>query len=380
MSNQSQFDPAEQEWSALSATKLDDQVWRAIGHYQRAMFDLGASKGEAGKILHDVLGTDIETAIKRDGIEAVVIVLKGIIVDLGNGSMPSSGSSPAVPLEAPGIDSDGVIDSACSGQQSVLSTEVVLPDRPGTFNPLAGALYVQQASDLIQHMIAKNVLVKSEGEAVNGDYGLIPGSKKPSLFKSGAEKLCAAFGIRPVPILLPDSVSDWKSPLFYFHYQMGLFRISNTDYLGAANGSCNSMEDKYAYRWVPKHLIPASLDSDSLEMQGGEIFEFDFSLEKRETTGKYGKPESYWQQFDRAIADSTARRGTRPTKNGDKGGVFISTVTYRIPNPEVFSLVNTIDKMAQKRALIAAVLVVTGASRFFTQDIEDIPNFGTFQR
>ena len=40
-------------------------------------------------------------------------------------------------------------------------------------------------------------------------------------------------------------------------------------------------------------------------------------------------------------------------------------------NPNAADLVNTIDKMAQKRALVAAVLIAVNASEFFTQDIED---------
>ncbi|MFB2877180.1 hypothetical protein [Floridanema aerugineum] len=42
------------------------------------------------------------------------------------------------------------------------------------------------------------------------------------------------------------------------------------------------------------------------------------------------------------------------------------------PNPRIYDAVNTICKMAQKRSLVAAVLIATGASEFFTQDLEDI--------
>lgn len=43
-------------------------------------------------------------------------------------------------------------------------------------------------------------------------------------------------------------------------------------------------------------------------------------------------------------------------------------------NPDIADIVNTLDKMAQKRALMAAVLVVTNASQYFTQDLEDMDN------
>jgi len=44
---------------------------------------------------------------------------------------------------------------------------------------------------------------------------------------------------------------------------------------------------------------------------------------------------------------------------------------YGKPNPRIYDCVNTIAKMAQKRALLSAVLVATGASEMFTMDMED---------
>jgi len=41
-------------------------------------------------------------------------------------------------------------------------------------------------------------------------------------------------------------------------------------------------------------------------------------------------------------------------------------------NTETFELVNTIDKMAQKRAYVAAILTATRVSHTFTQDLEDV--------
>ena len=43
--------------------------------------------------------------------------------------------------------------------------------------------------------------------------------------------------------------------------------------------------------------------------------------------------------------------------------------------PDAADLVNTIQKMAQKRALIAATLIAVSASEFFTQDVEDSGGF-----
>ena len=45
---------------------------------------------------------------------------------------------------------------------------------------------------------------------------------------------------------------------------------------------------------------------------------------------------------------------------------------YKKQSYKVFDLTNTLCKMAQKRALVAAVLCTVGASEFFTQDLEDL--------
>jgi hypothetical protein len=59
--------------------------------------------------------------------------------------------------------------------------------------------------------------------------------------------------------------------------------------------------------------------------------------------------------------------------------IDVDTALYRIPNPDVADAVNTVQKMAQKRALVAATLIATSASEFFTQDLEDTDarNVGT---
>jgi len=55
-------------------------------------------------------------------------------------------------------------------------------------------------------------------------------------------------------------------------------------------------------------------------------------------------------------------------------------VTGRVPNPDTADVVNTIQKMAQKRALVPATLLATSGSEFFTQDLEDAPEPPDTQR
>lgn len=47
-----------------------------------------------------------------------------------------------------------------------------------------------------------------------------------------------------------------------------------------------------------------------------------------------------------------------------------------IPNPFIFDQVNTIKKMCQKRAYVAAVLMAGNVSDYFTQDVEDSDEVG----
>jgi hypothetical protein len=62
------------------------------------------------------------------------------------------------------------------------------------------------------------------------------------------------------------------------------------------------------------------------------------------------------------------------------GGDVLSRCSARCNNREakyrslsLFDIRNTIQKMAEKRAFVSAVLMATGASDIFTQDIEDFP-------
>ncbi|BAH07647.1 hypothetical protein CKR_2596 [Clostridium kluyveri NBRC 12016] len=79
---------------------------------------------------------------------------------------------------------------------------------------------------------------------INIDYGFIPNCSKPSLFKSGAEKLCDIFGFsKKIEIL--NRVEDWEKALF--HYEIKTILINKKTGLIEAEGigSCNNRERKY---------------------------------------------------------------------------------------------------------------------------------------
>jgi hypothetical protein len=154
------------------------------------------------------------------------------------------------------------------------------------------------------------------------DYGVIPGTgKKPTLLKPGAEKLCSLFGLVPVFEVL-DKITDFDKGMFYFQYLCKLEKNGNV--VGTGIGSCNSKEKKYRYRYVMEWEASESDKENAVD-----------------------------------VIDVRGKNNRTYKK-------------YKVENSEPFELVNTIDKMAQKRALVAATLIATNASEFFTQDIEDM--------
>ena len=153
------------------------------------------------------------------------------------------------------------------------------------------------------------------------DYGTIPGTSKPTLYKPGAEKLNKFFGLKPHFDTISER-QDWEKGFFYYHIRCNLYRAD--ELIANADGACNSLEKKYRYRNIP---------------------EFKASEEERA----------------KAI-----RKETRTAKTGKP------YVMLTVENPDPYDLDNTILKMAQKRAFVAATLLAVNGSEYFTQDLEDI--------
>ncbi len=178
------------------------------------------------------------------------------------------------------------------------------------------------------------------------DFGIIPGTgTKPVLLKPGAEKLGAFFGLRP-RFILSEKVDDWTGKdhnnemFFYRDYKCQLYR--GDELIGEGCGSCNSWETKYRYRKSAR-VCPEC---------GKETI-----IKGRE---EYG---GGWICF--------AKKGGCGTKFKDGDQSIEAQETGTSVNKDVADQVNTIDKMAQKRAFIAAILIATNASDYFTQDLED---------
>ncbi len=187
-------------------------------------------------------------------------------------------------------------------------------------------------------------LISSVMEAVMRDgehYGVIPGCKKPSLLKPGAEKLCLTFHLAPSYQILTER--DLGRGHREIQIKCQLHSIMSGKLIGEGLGSCSTMESKYRYRdgvrKCPKCQAEAIIAS------------------KYEDGGYYCFP----------------KKGGCGAKFKDGDQAIEGQNTGRMENPDIADSYNTVLKMAAKRAQVAAALTATGASDIFTQDVEDTP-------
>lgn len=150
-------------------------------------------------------------------------------------------------------------------------------------------------------------------------YGVIPGTQKPSLWKPGAEVLCAVFRIADsyrVEDLSTDDCVRYRVACTGTHQTSGLV-------MGEGIGECSSNEKKY--KWIKAYPREWETTPDN---------------RRRKVYG--------WDKQRRAEYEILQVR-TDPA-----------------------DVANTILKMAAKRAKIGMVLNVTAASDIFSQDLEDL--------
>lgn len=174
------------------------------------------------------------------------------------------------------------------------------------------------------------------------DYGLIPGTKKKTLLKPGAEKLAQLFRCTPRYIKMPSSIEDWEKPLFHYEFTCEIVNNSTGEVVSQGVGSCNSREGKYRWR-QGERLCPACgkpcIIKGKAEYGGG------------------------WLCF--------AKKGGCNAKFADDDREITGQSTDRVENPDVFDSVNSMLKMAKKRALVDASLSLARCSDIFTQDMDD---------
>ena len=223
----------------------------------------------------------------------------------------------------------------------------------GETTAMATAGQIASGALTIQEIIAQKKLVSqcvSELMKEGEHYGVIPGTEKKdkdgrdiskrSLWKPGADLLCSLFQLEADY----ETLEAVRTPtLIYYRLKCTLTSATSRIRRGAGLGSCNSNEEKYVRAAAKK--CPTCGKENILRSKLRE--------------GERGEPGWFcW------------------AKKGGCGGNFkhddpaIIDQETGIKDPA--DLDNTILKMAAKRSRVDAVLTVTGASDFFTQDVDDL--------
>lgn len=204
-----------------------------------------------------------------------------------------------------------------------------------------GRLTVEQVKADVQ--LVQQVMREIMKEGINNDYGVIPGCKKPSLLKPGAEKLCTTFRLAPTyHIRRADLPRDHRE----YELVCTLTHIPTGDVYGQGVGCCSTKESKYRYR-EEKRKCPSC---------------------RSETIFKSKEAGKGWYCW--------AKKGGCGKQFGANDQAIASQTIGRAENEDLADQYNTVLKMGKKRSLVDAVLTVTAASDIFTQDAEDTSGNG----
>ena len=183
------------------------------------------------------------------------------------------------------------------------------------------AYNMTQAEKLVFRVLEKDI-----------DYGRLPGIPQEGLWDPGASKIINAFNSYPDYKILHRIEEDG---LISYTIQSLIMSRDIQQIVGTGIGACSTRETKYKYRWVPD-------------------------------------PQNYGYSEEMI---KTLKTKTKNTRDGP-------VVEYRIENPEYGELVNTVAKMAAKRADVDAAQSLPGVGsalrKLFQGGDKAGPNWNTF--
>lgn len=215
----------------------------------------------------------------------------------------------------------------------------------------APAIVAEMSVDQVVARVEKVKEIKKRVMHAGVHYGVIPGTErtdaagkdisKPTLYQPGADLLCMAFMLDPQfehEVINDGEHRDILSRCTLYHIPTGA-RVASGE------GSCSTREAKYA--WRKGDLVCPDCKKQSTLRRG----------KNRQTNkdefycwAKLGGCNAHFDGADKRVTDQ------RPG---------------RVANPDLADTYNTVLKMANKRSKAAAVLIATGGSEIFTQDIGD---------
>lgn len=170
-----------------------------------------------------------------------------------------------------------------------------------------------------------------------------PGSDKSVLYKAGGELLMEVYGYA-VDVAVTDKIEQWTAaeggPFFHYQVEARIYSKRTGNFVGRGIGSCNSRENRY--RWRTGQRVCPACGSEAIIKGKAE----------------YG---GGWLCYK--------AKGGCGAKFADNATEITDQQVGKVPNDDVESLVNTVLKIAKKRAYLDGAITVTQSSGIFM--IED---------
>lgn len=186
------------------------------------------------------------------------------------------------------------------------------------------------------------------------DYGIIPGTERKegptpkTLLKPGAEKLTQLFRCIP-QYTLAEKIEDWDKELFYYRFQCSIVTQADGAVVAEGVGSCSTYESRYRWR---------NADRSCPECGKATV--------KRSRQPPRNDPHGVpgWYCF--------AKIGGCGANFDAADQSIVGQPIGRVKNPDLLDCVNTVLKIAKKRALVDAAIALARCSDIFTQDLDDL--------
>lgn len=221
---------------------------------------------------------------------------------------------------------------------SITSDKLIVADAApvGVLTPIT----VQQVAANVRYL--HELVRKVMQEGLDADFGVIPGTKKKTLFLAGAEKLMNAFGLWADTST--EMVELTEEPGHREYRAKCILRNSFGNTVGGADATCSTMESKYRYTGGMKKPTDQPI------------------------------PREYWN-LKKAGQLAEAQRliggpGYAPGKD-DSGAWVVCELGEKEERKDLADVYPTCQAIAEKRAIVRAVRRRTGASSLFVAEAEN---------
>jgi len=217
------------------------------------------------------------------------------------------------------------------------------------YRPPAGQMVpVEEVKAALEqmHQLVKDVLI----EGVH--YGVQQGTDQKALKKPGAEEVFKAFLCRPEYEDMAGTGVNVAEQQCTFRYKCRAIRWDTGEILAEGIGSCSSLEKKY-------HLRHSDRTCPTCGKATIKVSKYHDANLGHKSLYCFAKIGGCGAKFPAGSIPPVEDRETTLEEWAD--------------------LINTIDKMAQKRAMVACALTLGAVSAMFTQDIDEAWEEGEYK-